>query len=241
MIPPKLYKARLEDRIDHNDKFIQFHFELVEPFTMEFAAGQYVSIKVAENGLRRSYSICSSPDITHGFELMLDVTPHGVGTQYLTNLKFGDEIELLGPMGQFYLAPTNTETGTAEQAIVMVATGSGITPFRSMLAELLQVQHDQRPIYLHWGVRNEANLIWLDELADLEEAFPNFKFHPVVSQPLPQWPLCRGRVTDCLATHELPINAGYYLCGGKPMIESVVELLANKGIAPQHVHHEKFF
>jgi ferredoxin-NADP reductase len=241
MIPPKLFKAKLEDTIIHNDKFTQLSFEFIEPTAMEFASGQYVSMKVAENGMRRSYSICSSPAITHGFELMIDVAPQGIGTKYLQNLQFGDQVEILGPMGQFVLAEPQSEIGSKEEAIVMVATGSGITPFRSMLFDLLQVQQDKRPIHLHWGVRNENNLIWLDEIAELENAFPNFTFHPVVSQPLPEWPLCRGRVTDCLSTHQLPTNAGYYLCGGKPMIESVVQLLAAKGVSPVHVHHEKFF
>lgn len=242
MIPPRQLTAKLEERTAYNDKFVQLKFELSgESRQMEFASGQYVSIKVAESGLRRSYSICSSPAVTHGFELMIDITPNGVGTQYLMNLAYGQEISFIGPMGQFVLADPAGPQGAAEQAIIMVATGSGITPFRSMVFDLLQVRHEQRPIHLHWGVRNENNLIWLDEVAELEDAFPNFKFHPVVSQPLPEWPLCRGRVTDCLGTHELPANAGYYLCGGKPMIESVVALLPQKGVAPEHIHHEKFF
>jgi ferredoxin-NADP reductase len=242
MIPPRQLTAKLEDKIVHNDKFVQLMFELSgESREMQFEAGQYVSIKVAENGLRRSYSICSTPAIAHGFELMIDLTPNGIGTNYLNNLTFGQEISLLGPMGQFVITGRETPVGATEEAIVMVATGSGITPFRSMLFDLLQVKRETRPITLHWGVRNEHNLIWLDELAELEDAFSNFKFHPVVSQPLPEWTLCRGRVTDCLGTHELPANAGYYLCGGKPMIESVVALLPPKGVAPEHIHHEKFF
>lgn len=236
MTPPQPFKAKLEDKIVHNDKFTELHFELVEPNNLEFTAGQYVSIKVDEKGTRRSYSICSSPDIKHGFELLLDVSPDGVGTKYLTGLNPGDEIELLAPLGQFVIAPD-----TEEESIVFVATGSGITPVWSMLLDLLQVKHDQRQIYLHWGVRYVDSLIWLDRIQDLEASFSNFHFHPVVSRPVEEWTLCRGRVTDCLATHELPPSAGYYLCGGKPMIESVVQLLSEKGVGPNHIHHEKFF
>jgi NAD(P)H-flavin reductase len=236
MIPPKQFTAKLEDKIVFNDKFTQYNFELIEPYTMEFYAGQYVSIKVNEQGLRRSYSISSSPAITHGFELMVDNTPNGVGTNFLRNLQFGDQIELLVPLGQFILADNSKE-----EAVVMVATGSGITPFRSMVLDLLQVKQDQRPIHLHWGIRDADHLIWLDEFAQLEDAFSNFRFHPVVSRPQAEWNLCRGRVTDCFSMHELVPNAGYYMCGGKPMIISMMELLQKRGVAPESLHHEKFF
>jgi NAD(P)H-flavin reductase len=236
MIPPKPFTAKLTDKLDFNEKFTQYTFELIEPNTMEFSSGQYVSIKVSEQGLRRSYSIASTPANTHGFELMVDNTPDGVGTNYLKNLQFGDEIELLAPLGQFVLSDN-----TAEEAIVMVATGSGITPFRSMVLDLLQVQKDTRPIYVHWGIRYADHLIWLDEFAELEDAFPNFKFHPVVSRPQEGWNLCRGRVTDCFSVHDLEPNAGYYLCGGKPMITSMVELLHKRQVPAEFVHHEKFF
>lgn len=238
MTPPKQYTAKLQDKIVFHDKFVEYHFELVEPHTMDFRAGQYVSIKVAENGTRRSYSICSSPAVNHGFQLMVDNTPDGVGTNYLKNLEFGEEIELLGPMGHFVLKDP-AESG--EEAIVLVATGSGITPFRSMLYELLQVNQDKRPVYLHWGIRFADHFIWLDEMEDLEDAFANFSFHPVVSRPQQAWTLCRGRVTDCFAMHDIPENAGYYLCGGKPMIESMVTLLESRGVPKERVHHEKFF
>ena len=120
-------------------------------------------------------------------------------------------------------------------------TGSGIAPLRSIIFDLLQVKQEKRPITLHWGLRYVDSLFWENEFQDLVERFPNFHFHPVISRAVDGWTLCRGRVTDCLSTHELVPNAGYYLCGGKPMIETVVTLLTDKGIAPEHIHHEKFF
>jgi len=235
-MPPQQFKARIEDRVIQNDKFFTISFELIEPGAMEFKAGQYVSIKVDAAGTRRSYSIASRPDINHGFELAIDVTPGGVGTTFLRDMPLGTEVEVLGPLGSFVIADDPTE-----KAIVLVGTGSGIAPLRSMLLDLLQVKQDTRPIILHWGIRFVESLFWENEFQDIVERFPNFKFHPVVSKAIDGWTLCRGRVTDCLSTHELPTEAGYYLCGGKPMIESVVKLLGERGIAPEHIHHEKFF
>jgi NAD(P)H-flavin reductase len=233
---PQQFTAVFEEKIIYNDKYVEYHFELQQPHRMEFAAGQYVSMKVSERGDRRSYSICSSPLVQHGFELLLDVSPHGIGTQYIENLNFGDQVEVLAPLGGFVI-----QQQLQEEEFVFVATGSGIAPFRSMLLDLLQGQHDTRPITLYWGLRHAQHLFWQNDFLDLAQAFPNFKFHPVISQAVDEWPLCRGRVTDCLSIHELPKQAGYYLCGNAAMITEVNTLLQQKGVLEQNIHYEKFY
>ncbi len=236
MIPPRRGKARLAEKIVLNDKYVQFFFEMVEPHELVFEAGQYVSVQVSPRGDRRPYSICSTPDKKHAFELLVDMTPGGLGTTYLQNIQFGQEIDILAPMGVFTLA-----SGTAEQALMFVATGSGLTPFRSMILDQLQAKNDKREMYLYLGLRFENLLFWQDEFLELAETHPNFHFHPVISQAGPEWPLCRGRVTDCLAVHEQPANAGYYLCGNTHMVEQVVQMLTQRGIANDRIHHEKFY
>ncbi len=242
MYPPKQFTAKLEEKTVFNAKYVQYDFELLSPNEMPFSPGQYVSIKVSETGVRRSYSICSSPAIKHGFQLLVDVEPQGVGVKYLESLRFGDEILLLGPLGQFVLAPDpGADQPKREDAIVLVATGSGITPFRSMVLDLLQEQRDTREIIVHWGMRHAEQMFWQDEFAELMQNFPNFKFHPVISQPIEGWSLCSGRVTDCLSVHEQPKNAGYYLCGNTKMVTEVMTLLAAQGVPPERIHHEKFY
>ena len=128
LLPPKQYTAKLSDKTVYNPKFERYAFELVEPNKLEFAAGQYVSFAITEQGHRRSWSISSSPEVDHGFELLIDPKPMGIGTKYLQNLKLGDEVKLLAPLGQFVV-----DDSGAEQAIDFVATGVGITPFRAMI------------------------------------------------------------------------------------------------------------
>jgi len=237
MTSPKAYTAKLEDKLALNEKYTHFFFELVEPHELKFLPGQYVSIQVDDTGSRRSYSIASSPAIDHGFELLIDLGPCGLGCTYLNGLKFGEEIQALGPMGNFILQPVES----AAESIVMIATGSGIAPFRAMIIDLLQVQQVKNPITLYWGMRFENQLFWLDEFQELMDSFPNFKLHPVISKAGSEWPLCRGRVTDCLVTHGLPQAAKYYLCGNKPMIEESSQILVSAGIKPEQIYHEKFW
>ncbi len=232
---PTQYTAKLEDKTVHNEKFTQFAFELTDPHRMEFDAGQYVSIAVDDKGNRRSYSICSRPDIDHGFELLLDVEPDGLGTNYLKSLEIGQDISLLGPMGQFVIQDND------DQALVFVATGSGIAPFMSMITDLLQVRQDPRPIILYWGLRYVNQLFWQDEFERMSEAFPNFSFYPVISKPVPEWNLSTGHVTDLLEIHEFDEKTGFYLCGNKGMIESTTQVLINRDVEKNRIYHEKFY
>lgn len=233
---PQPYTVKLADKTIFNPKFERYAFELVAPNKLEFVAGQYISFAVSEQGHRRSWSICSSPEVDHSFEIVIDPAPHGIGTQFLQNLKPGDEAKVLAPLGQFVI----DESG-AEQALAFIATGVGVTPFRAMLLDLLQIKKDTRDITLYWGLRFAEEMIWQDEFQELAEDFKNFHFHPVLSRAPQEWPLCRGRVTDCLSIHQLPANAGYYLCGSDLMIEDVKNVLATKGVAPERIHREKFY
>lgn len=233
---PQRFTAKLTDKEVYNEKFTRYVFELEHPNRMEFDAGQYVSITVDEHGDRRSYSICSTPDVHHSFELLIDQTPCGKGCTYFKGLELGKTVDVMGPLGRFVLVPDGDE-----EELVFVATGSGIAPFRSMILHLLQDLGEKRKITLYWGLRYVENIFWQNEFQDLVEQFDNFEFHPVISRAIEEWSLCRGRVTDCLSIHDIPLKGAYYLCGGAAMIEDVDKLLQEKGVAKENIHFEKFF
>ena len=235
MNTPVQFTAVLEEKIEHNSKFVQYQFELSQPHQLDFQAGQYVSILVSPKGERRAYSLCSSPEIKHGFEILLNTAPAGLGVNFFLNLKFGDKITGLGPIGQFVL------TDQAEKALVFVATGCGIAPIKSMLLQLIQEKQDKREITLYWGMRYADELFWLDEFQDMVETFGNFHFYPVISQPTAKWTLSTGHVTDLLLAHTFETQTGFYLCGTTNMIKDVNKLLINKGVTEEFVHYEKFF
>lgn len=236
MTTPQQFTAKLEDKLELNEKYIKYSFELQSPNKIEFLSGQYISIKVDDKGTRRSYSICSSPSINHGFELLVDIEPNGIGVSYLQSLQFGDEISFLGPMGIFVINEKNKSSD-----LVFIATGSGIAPFHSMVLDLLQNKKEQRKITLYWGMRYSKQIFWLDEFQELMSNFSNFSFHPVLSKAGPTWTLCHGRVTDCLMVHGFPQNGDYYLCGSKAMIEESCGILEKSGISKEKMHFENFW
>jgi ferredoxin-NADP reductase len=236
MIPPRTYTARLEEKLQYNDKYTQYSFELKEPYRLEFQAGQYISVKVSDRGERRSYSICSTPDNQHQFDLLIDSSPGGLGVKFFQNLEFGAEIEALAPMGKFVIPED-----LLVDHLVFIAAGSGVAPFKSIIEDQLRNKQDQRQITLHWGMRHAEDLFWLEEWQDLDEVFTNFHFHPVLSQAPKTWTLCRGRVTDCLSVHERPTNAAYFLCGSQNMIQDVTAILTEQGINQKLILTEKFY
>jgi NAD(P)H-flavin reductase len=218
-IPPRPFTAKLAEKQILNDKFQLLRFEVVAPHDFAFVAGQYLLLNVPGTPQKKSYSIASSPSVGHGFDLLIDITPQGLGTKYLSTLNDGEAISGLAPLGQFIISNSN------EQALVFIATGSGVAPIKSMLDELLIYSNDARPMILYWGLRYPQDQFWYDEFAQLAEQHPNFVFHPVLSKPTADWTLCRGHVTDCLTVHALPNEAGYYLCGSQAMIIETVDLL----------------
>jgi len=240
-MPIQQFTARVADTQQLTEKYLHLYAELVEPHRLEFTAGQYIILSVPGTDQLKNYSIASSPAKDHAIELLVDIVPHGVGTTYIQGLKPGDLISFMAPAGMFTIAQPGTPIGDAEKSLVFIASGSGITPIRSMILDQLQAHGDTRPMTLYWGLRHEGDLCWLEDWEELEKSFANFTFHPVLSQAEAEWTLCRGRVTDCLSIHPLPADGGYYICGNRIMIEDTEKLVQNKGILDQHIHHENFY
>lgn len=242
--PPQNFIAQLAWKQDLSPSYRAFHFELREPYKIVNRAGQYVSIlipaadqKNASAGVsgeqtvpvRRSYSMTDRPDVDSSFEICVSQTNSGIGVNYLNSLELGQKIEALGPLGMFFVDPENS---AREKKLLFVATGAGIAPIKSMLTQLLQIDGDQRPITLYWGMRNENDFFWLEDFQGLEKAFSNFHLKLIVSRPSPEWTLSRGRVTDLLIDEGLSSDTGVYICGNPEMMTSVIDLLQN------NFHHD---
>jgi len=237
---PQKYTTRVSDKyyVSDNERFLYVKFELVLPDRISFEAGQYVSLKINEQGERRSYSIVNTPDDSHGFHLLAEIIENGKGSEFLQNVKIGEVIEVLGPLGKF-----TTSNLILTNKLLFVATGSGIVPIWSMINDLLINRHEARSIRLHWGMKSEKDLFFVDNLERLAEEYPNFVYDIVLSKPGKDWDLCSGHVQDCLqrdfATSILSDWEGY-VCGNPSMVEEVCTLLPSLGMKLTSIHREKF-
>lgn len=239
------YVARVSDKyfLTDNEKFVYIKFELVLPDRIEYLAGQYVSIKINETGERRSYSIANTPDDNHGFHLLVEVVGDGKGSNFLKNIEIGQEVEVLAPMGRFVV---NDRIEGKNEKLLFVATGSGIVPLWSMINDLLIDKKETRQIRLHWGMRNEEDLFFVDDLQRLSDEHPNFLFDIVLSKPTDTWELCTGHVQDCL-NRDFPAQGGQglkewesYVCGKPELVLDISLKLVELGMLKKNIYHENF-
>ncbi|MBI3577278.1 hypothetical protein HY086_04535 [Candidatus Gottesmanbacteria bacterium] len=210
-------------------------FELKEPSSIDFIAGQYVVFQIGPPKLRHTLSITSPPQEPNRIEVLQSIAPHGEGSKWLTSLKEGDSVQFLGPVGKFTLQKT-----TPKQK-VFVATGCGIAPLRSMLADYLGFSGGV-PVVLYWGLRFESDLFWQEELAALAAAHSNFHYFVTLSKPTDGWRGMKGRVTDHVVDH-VPglLESEFYLCGNREMIVEVRKQLMDAGVAGEQIFTETFF
>ena len=214
---------------------------LERPVGFECEAGQYVSLKVTPEGVRRSYSLASWPfDDAQGkptdyLELVVDVSPMGPGSQFILGLKVGGEVEALGPLGQFVASEERLPKG---KQLILVATGCGVVPLRSIVHDLVEEKGWRGEVVLHWGMRFLKYAFWKEEFEELARLHPNFKFDLVLSKPEEGWMGCTGHIQDCLVKHHPDLGGEVaYVCGNREMVEDVVAMMDKKGVK---VFHEKF-
>jgi NAD(P)H-flavin reductase len=147
-------------------------------------------------------------------------------------------MQVEGPYGNFRL-----DDGSPRD-VLMIATGTGIAPIKSMLLSLLE-QTGMRRVRLFFGLRNVSDLFYTKMLSDLRATHSRFEPTIILSQPDPVgWRGLRGRVTDLIRDQVSPEEASHtdvYLCGGRSMIEDVKQLLIHKGMSLEHMHHENFY
>lgn len=217
-----------------------FTFNSSPQFT--FSPGQYVILFIPQlNGVpaRRLYSIASPPNNLNSFELLIQCVPNGVAGAFLLQSKINDNITAQGPAGMFTLSNTDVP-------LLFLATGTGIAPIRSLLYSL--PTSSLSPVHLYWGLKTISDAYFLEEIITFLQSHKRVSFSLCLSRQenmssLPAFVapfVQKGRVTDFLDPQkELP-NTQYYICGGKLVVESLKDFLAQKGVEKERIHFEKF-
>jgi NAD(P)H-flavin reductase len=228
MLGKVIYKANLAS----NTWLLGIEFEE----KIEYIPGQFVSMKVSNEGLRRSYSVTNLPE-KNIIDLTVDVSPMGVGSKYILGLRVGDVIEVIGFLGKF----TVSEELAASKEMLFVGTGCGAAPLKPMIEDLLINKGFRGQICLVWGMRMETDLYWIKEIDKLQRNFDNFHFEIVLSKPGEDWPGKRGHVGDTVDS--LSFNwkeTGVFMCGNPEMVAEIKEKLLNKGVNDDKIIFEKY-
>lgn len=216
----------------------RFWVEIPELERFDFVPGQFVTLDLPihekPNKRWRSYSIASWPDGTNIFELLVVLAEHGLGTNYLFNeTKTGSELIFRGAQGVFTLPEK------IEKDIFLICTGTGIAPFRCMMNHIHLHNIATKNIYLVFGCRTRADLLYYDELKSLEDKIPGFRYFPTLSRE--EWEGHHGYVHPIyeeLCHHKQ--EAQFFLCGWKNMIDEAKKRIIEMGYDRKAIHQELY-
>jgi glycine betaine catabolism B len=205
---------------------------------ISFRPGQFLRFNWAIDGntLPRCYSICSSPSQMGYIEITPKQTAGGHVSVFLNQkASIGLRVEASTPAGQFCFDETQ------HRGIVLIAGGSGITPFMSMLRYI-----DDRclstEVTLLYFVRTSKDIIFETELKSLQSRLPRFHLVTVLSQPDPRWIGPTGHLTRDLIEISVDdvTSSTFFICGPPGMMKAAREVLEAMKVSSARIKQENF-
>jgi ring-1,2-phenylacetyl-CoA epoxidase subunit PaaE len=207
-----------------------------------FIPGQYVTFRIELDGedIRRSYSICSTPD-QEGVSVGIKCIPGGHFSAFARSLRVGDTLDVMTPQGRF-LAPLG-----GVHDYLLLGAGSGITPMMSIAASVLESEPESK-VTLLYANRNSEGIMFLDRLEALKDRFmTRFVLVHVMDEEEQDVDLMNGRLDraklEAFAKHGVIRSRdhdGIYICGPQPMIEEVSATMQALGVNSEKIHFELF-
>ena len=204
-----------------------------------FQAGQYITLFLDIDGVRtaRPYSLSSPPSQTAYWDITVRRVPDGlVSNHLLDHTAQGTRLESSGPSGTFVFNPV-----IHPPALVCIAGGSGITPFMSMIREVV-TRELPRHITLIYGNRSLDDVIFHEELARLAGASPRLDYVPVIEQAPDGYTGRRGLIDEALirdAAGDISDKV-FFLCGPQGLYDHVRPQLEAMGIPRRRLRREMY-
>jgi ring-1,2-phenylacetyl-CoA epoxidase subunit PaaE len=228
------------------DDSVAITFEVPEDLREDYAFshGQHLTVRteLAGDDVRRNYSICS-PAGSGVLRVAVKRLPGGAFSEHaLDVLRPGDVLDVMTPSGRFFteLDPTH------RKHYVCVAAGSGITPVLSIVASVLAAE-PRSSVTLLYGNRTHSSVMFLEELEDLKDTYPErFQLLHVLSREPQEVELFSGRLDadrmGRILDGLLPPDTvdEWFLCGPFEMVSDLRKLLVKEGVPKKQIHAEVF-
>jgi ring-1,2-phenylacetyl-CoA epoxidase subunit PaaE len=240
------HTLEIRDVIRETPDCISVSFNVPDSLREAFAyrAGQYVTLRaeVGDRELRRSYSLCSAPH-ENVWRVAIKRVDGGMFSQWAHMLlRAGDSIDVLPPDGHFVFDP---QPGR-KRHILLLASGSGITPVFSILKTALEMEADSR-VTLVFGNRRVKDIIFREQIEDLRNRFlSRFQLIHTLSGEVQEAPVANGRIDGAKIASLIPslidpasVDA-VYICGPGAMIEAAASACLSAGLPAARIHKEIF-
>ena len=176
---------------------------------------------------------------------LLPVNP-GIASSYVFTRKPGDKVTISVPYGEFLLPKNDPD----DVEYIFVGGGAGMAPLRSHIMELFKTLKTNRTVHFFYGARALVEAFYLEDFAEIEKEFPNFKFHLALDRPDPAADEAGVSYTagfvhnvmyeTYLKDHEAPEDIKYFMCGPPMMVGAVNKLLDSLGVPPENVLYDNF-
>ncbi len=214
---------------------------------LDFQPGQFIQVhfEYADGtATKRSYSLATIHDHAlapgEAVDIAVSFVPGGAATALFEGLDIGGHVTASGPFGRFCLQP-----GDHNARYLLIATGTGVTPYRSMLPLLATAMAERGvEVVLLQGARTPAELLYSDDFYAFAAAHPGFRYVPCLSRELPDNPqpdVRHGYVQQHLAAFAPnPATDIAYLCGNPDMVDATFEALKEAGLPTPQVRREKY-
>lgn len=233
--PSKLHvRVHVHDKVKLAPGIVRLRLEPETTFV--WRPGQFVNVR-APGGASRSYSLSSLPDEDYYLEVHVEHIAGGAVSPWLVEQAAeGDVLEVHGPLGDCCY-----EAGDPGRPLLLVATGTGLSPLVGVARDALAQGH-LGPVALYHGVRDPERLYLQSELRALEARYKTFRYVPCVSGS-GELPLgaARGRALDrALAEHPSLARHDVYLCGSPAMVHDGRHRAFAAGAARESIHADPF-
>lgn len=201
--------------------------------SLVYRPGQYMNVFL-EDGRHRSFSMASKPNGSSA-DFHVRRIPGGWFTdRRLASLQAGETLDVEIPLGSFHYHAEDY------RPIVMVATGTGLAPIKSMLESLMD-DPDCPPVSLYWGMRSEADLYLHDQIQSWADRLYEFQYVPVLSRPGSGWSGRQGYVQHAVVEDLGDLSEhSIYLCGSPMMIADAKTAFAAHGASLDHLYADSF-
>lgn len=216
--------------------------ELADDF--KFIPGQYLTFRRGdgEEEIRRSYSICAAPNDCELRVAIKKVAKGRFSTYANEELKPGDTLEVMPPMGNFTIKGKENK----HKHYMAIVAGSGITPVMSIMKTVLEDDKDAK-FTLIYGNKSRGTIIFREAIEALKNKYmQRLRVYHVLSRESMDAPLFNGRISadKCkeMCDKLIDINAvdEVFICGPEEMILSVRQQLIDLGMSGSQVHMELF-
>lgn len=229
----KTLPARVEKLRKLNHDVMEMTLKLPASEALRFHAGQYLDFLLPDNK-RRSFSMSAAPAGDNFLELHIRHVEGGLFTdKVFSSMKEKDLVRIEAPLGNFYVHGD-------DRPMIFMAGGTGFAPIKAMLEQLF-AQQDDRPMYLYWGVRAQADLYMDSIVKTWCSRHENLTYVPVLSEPEADWQGRKGWVHEAVLEDFASLGEyDIYMSGPPPMINAAKPAFLAQGADDDTMYSDSF-